>query len=207
VSETPSSIGRVTRCSIRGFAGATQLPETAFPSFGDFCRAEMRPSQTAGKADAADYAVGLIYDLSVQDDELARQLAAADEPTAEQLLDSQLRRSIPVEISALTVGHRVGGAWLAGLPPQPPLTLSRIYLLDGDEVRAFTRDLRFLRHILAADAVSQEDLLEASLQRAALAQPAPARDEFVLRAGRECARRLGHDLPRLEAILERLHEL
>lgn len=204
MSDAPIAIGRVTRCSIRGFAGATQLPEPAFPSFGDFCRAEFRRGAATAKAAPSGYAIGLIYDLSVQDDELARQLAAADRPTAEQLLDSQYRRAVPVEISALTVGYREGERWDASLPPQPPLTLSEIHLLRDDEVRAFTDDLGFIRHILSAETVPPEDLLAAALARAAAARPASSRREYILRAAREAARRLSQDLGRLETVLEGL---
>ncbi|HEX9731406.1 MAG TPA: hypothetical protein VGG06_05395 [Thermoanaerobaculia bacterium] len=206
MSDTEIAIGRVTRCSIRGFAGATQLPQPAFPAFGDFCRAEFRRGPASAPAAAPTYAIGLIYDLSVQDDELARQLAAADQPTAEQLLDSQYRRAVPVEISALTVGYRDGDRWVSSLPPQPPLTLSPIYLLPDEDVRLFTEDLGFVRHILGAEAVPPEDLLAAALRRAASARPASARREYILRAAREAARRLSQDLGRLETVLEGLRE-
>jgi hypothetical protein len=206
MSDTEIAIGRVTRCSIRGFAGATQLPQPAFPAFGDFCRAEFRRGPAAAPAAAPTYAIGLIYDLSVQDDELARQLAAADQPTAEQLLDSQYRRAVPVEISALTVGYRDGDRWVSSLPPQPPLTLSPIYLLPDEGVRLFTEDLGFVRHILGAEAVPPEDLLAAALGRAASSRPASARREYILRAAREVARRLSQDLGRLETVLEGLRE-
>jgi len=59
-------IGRVTRCSTRGFVGAVRLPEPQWPVFGTFCRAEAQQGQSQ--------VIGLIYDLSIEDDELARLL-------------------------------------------------------------------------------------------------------------------------------------
>jgi hypothetical protein len=187
-------IGRVTRCSIRGFIGASRLPEGALPAFGDFCRADA--------AQGSIQAVGLIYDISVPDDELARQLAASENVSPEQLADHQRRRAIPVEISALTVGYFQDKLWQPGLPPQPPLTLSGMTLLTDEEVQRATEDLEFVRMVLSGEEnLPMEDLLIAGLRRAARARPHAARKEFLVRAGRECARRMPQDLTRLETVL------
>jgi hypothetical protein len=194
-----SLIGRVTRCSIRGFVGASRVPEGGLPAFGDFCRAEARRGTL--------HVVGLIYDISVPDDELARQLASADGVSAEQLADHQRRRAVPVEISALTVGSLEGERWNPGLPPQPPLSLAGMALLSDGDVRSATEDLQFVRMVLGAEeTLPVEELLIAGLRRAARARPANSRKEFLVRAGRECARRLTQDLSRLETVLAGLRQ-
>ncbi len=102
-------IGRVTRCSTRGFVGAIRLPEPEIPVFGGFCLAE---AQQGGSQ-----VIGLIYDISIQDDEFARQMAATETAPAEVLADGQANRQVPVEFSALAVGYRVGEAFHQHLPP------------------------------------------------------------------------------------------
>ena len=82
-------IGRVTRCSTRGFVGAMRVPEPEVPAFGGFCLAEAQQGQSQ--------VVGLIYDVSVGDDEFARQIASSETATAEQIADHQENRQDDVE--------------------------------------------------------------------------------------------------------------
>jgi hypothetical protein len=189
-------IGRVTRCSIRGFVGGIRLPEPDVPVFGSFCRADAQRGQSQ--------VVGLIYDISIEDDELARQMAAADSPPAEWRADNQLNRPLPIEIRALAVGYRQGEAMVHGLPPQPPLTLADIHPLTDAEVRAFTEQLDFLPLVLSAGEIPVDDLVAAALRQAAQARPAGERRAFLVRAGRACAHWMADDLPRLSSVLRML---
>ncbi len=188
-----SPIGRVTRCSTRGFVGALRLPEPDLPAFGSYCQAEAQQGRSR--------VVGLIYDISIQDDELARQLAASDSLSPEQLADSQVNRQIPVEYSALAVGYFNGSDVHHSLPPQPPLTLASVYPLGDEEVRAFTDRLDFLPLILSAPNLPVDDLLAASLRVAAGVRPEAERRAYHLRAAEECARLLAADLTRLDTLL------
>jgi hypothetical protein len=189
-------IGRVTRCSIRGFVGGIQVPEPDMPTFGSFCTAEAQRGRSQ--------VVGLIYDISIEDDELARQLAVAEAPAPEARADNQFTRPMPIEIQALSVGYRSQDEYHYHLPPQPPLTLADIFPLPAAEVRRFTEQLDFLALILSAAQLPVDDLLVAALATAADARPESERRAYRLRAGRECARLLGHDLNRLEKLIRLL---
>ncbi|HSB90897.1 MAG TPA: hypothetical protein VLD63_12825 [Anaerolineales bacterium] len=186
-------IGRVTRCSIQGFDGGIRLMHPDRPAFGGLCKA-------AAQQGASDV-IGLIYDINIQDDELARQLAAAESPAAELRADQQFVRPIPIEIRALTVGFSVDGRFEQRLPPQPPITLAEIYPLEPDEVLQFTERLDFLPLVLAAPQLPVDHLLAACLRQAALARPESARRMFLIDAGRACARLLAGDLARLNQLV------
>jgi hypothetical protein len=196
MTEKRSVIGRVTRCSIRGFVGGIRLRQPDLPAFGGWCQA---PAQGG-----ATEVIGLIYDISIEDDELARQLAAADAPLPEQQADNQVNRPIPIELRALTVGYRRGDTWVQALPPQPPVTLAEISCLTPAEVRAFTQRLDFLPLALGTPEVPADQVVAAGLRQAAAARPPGERRAFLLQAGQECARLLGQDLGRLECLLRDL---
>ncbi|MEW6566870.1 MAG: hypothetical protein AB1449_01650 [Chloroflexota bacterium] len=191
-----SFIGRVTRCSTLGFVGAVRLPEPDLPAFGWFCQVEAQHGQSQ--------VIGVIYDISVEDDAFARQLATAEGLTPEQLQDTQANRQVPVEFSALAVGYRNGDRISHALPPQPPATLAEIHPLAAEAVRQFTERLDFLSLILAAPEVPVDELLAAALRQAAEARPEGERRRFLVQAGRECARLLGSDLTRLEKVVRSL---
>jgi len=186
-------IGRVTRCSTRGFVGAVRLPEPEWPVFGTFCRAEAQQGQSQ--------VIGLVYDLSIEDDELARQLAASEALSPEQLADSQVNRQVPVEYHALAVGYLTGDVFTQSLPPQPPLTLAPVYRLTAPQVRLFTDRLDFLPLLVAVPEIPVDDLLAAALKTAAAVRPESERRSYLVRAAAECARLLGRDLTRLESLV------
>lgn len=186
-------IGRVTRCSTRGFVGAVRLPEPQWPVFGTFCRAEAQQGQSQ--------VIGLIYDLSIEDDELARQLAASEAIRPEQLADSQVNRQVPVEYRALAVGYLNGGGFTQSLPPQPPLTLAPVHRLSDEQVRMFTERLDFLPLMLNVPEIPVDDLMAAAIKSAAAVRPESERRGYLVRAAAEVARLLGRDLTRLESLL------
>jgi hypothetical protein len=151
MTEDDRPIGRVTRCSTRGFVGAVRLPEPEWPVFGTYCQAEAQQGRSQ--------VIGLIYDLSIEDDELARQLAASETISPEQLADSQVNRQVPVEYRALAIGYRNGERFVQSLPPQPPLTLAPVHRLSIADVRKFTERLEFLQLILAVPEIPVDDLI------------------------------------------------
>ena len=193
MTEDDRPIGRVTRCSTRGFVGAVRLPEPQWPVFGTFCRAEAQQGQSQ--------VIGLIYDLSIEDDELARQLAASEAIRPEQLADSQANRQVPVEYRALAVGYLTGGGFTQSLPPQPPLTLAPVHRLSEAQVRTFTERLDFLPLMLGVPEIPVDDLMAAALKSAAAVRPESERRGYLVRAAAEVARLVGRDLTRLESLL------
>lgn len=191
-------IGLVTRCSSRGFVGAMRLPETDLPVFGAFCKAEAQRGHSN--------VIGLIYDISIEDDEFARQMAIAEKLEPENIADQQARL-LPVEISALSIGYLRGDRYLYTLPPQPPISMAPIYSLSREEVQAFTSKLDFIPLILNASQLPVDDLLVAALHQATQVRSTDEQRPFLLDAGRECARRLARDLTRLEGVIYRLNEM
>lgn len=191
-------IGLVTRCSSRGFVGAKRLPESDLPIFGDFCTVEAQQGQSQ--------VIGLIYDISIEDDEFARQMASAEDLDPKQIEDQRLNRLLPVEISALSVGFRRQDHISQSLPPQPPISMAPIHPLSDDEVIEFTRQLDFIPLVLSANQVPCDDLVAAMLMRAAARRPEEQRPDFLLEAGRVCAGYLARDLSRLEYILRALNQ-
>jgi len=198
MEEVHAMIGRVTRCSIRGYVGAVRLPEPDLPSFGAFCKAEAQHGHSQ--------VIGLIYDISIEDDEFARQMATAESLSPEQFSDHQYNRQVPVEFSALAIGYQRDDQFHYKLPPQPPLTLAPIRALTPAERMAFTQRLDFIPLILSAPNLPVDDLLTAALRQAAQDRSGVERSRFLLQAGRECARRLDRDLSRLHVVVRGLAE-
>jgi len=198
MQEGPIFIGRVTRCSTLGFVGAVRLPEPDLPSFGAFCKAEAQQGNSQ--------VIGLIYNISIEDDEFARQMAATEGLSPEQLSDHQLNRQVPVEFSALAIGYQRDDQFHYNLPPQPPLTLAPIRALTTAERLAFTQRLDFLPLILSSPNVPVDDLLTAALRQAAQDRSGLERRRFLLEAGRKCARLLDRDLTRLHVVIRGLVE-
>jgi hypothetical protein len=196
MDSSPSIIGRVTRCSIRGFVGGIRLTQPDIPAFGALCAARAQQ----GSIDV----IGLIYDISIQDDDLARQLAVAPSPPPAVRADNVFNRPIPIELSALSVGYESGGVYHQSLPPQPPVTLAEIRPLSDAETQRFTEQLDFIPLILAAPQLPVDDLLATLLRRAAEARPASERREFLRDAAGQCARWMAGDLMRLENLLRGL---
>jgi hypothetical protein len=192
-------IGRVTRCSTRGFVGALRLPEPDIPTFGGYCLAEAQQGESQ--------VVGLIYDISVPDDEFARQIASSETATAEQIADHQQNRQIPVEFSALAIGYRQGDSFQSGLPPQPPLPLAPIRPMASEDLVKFTSHFGFLQLLLSASQLPTDELLAAALSTAAAARPVDQRRTFLVEAGRRSSQLLGHDLVRLESLLASLRPI
>ncbi|MBI4772342.1 MAG: hypothetical protein HY784_18435 [Chloroflexi bacterium] len=198
---TERLIGRVLRASTLGFAGAIRLPEPDIPTFGAYCKAAVQRGQAE--------VLGLIYNIHVDDDLFARQVATAEALTPAQIADHQQNRQVPVEFDVLSVGYRDGGdsrQWrnYHALPPQPPMTLDPIYACAPADIRAFTAGSDFFRIVLNSVEVPADELLAAAIRGAAEAQPAQDRSDYLREAGRELARLLARDLGRLENLLKRI---
>jgi hypothetical protein len=192
----PIFIGRVTRCSTRGFVGALRAPEPELPIFGGFCK--------AGAQQGKSYVIGIIYNISIEDDELTRQMATLEDPIQEELADQQVLRQIPVEYSVLSIGYQSNDQYIYSLPPQPPLALATIQMMTSEEILNFTNRLDFIPLILSADNLPADELLAASLRNAASVRHGPNQMTYLIEAGRYCARLLSNDLNRLDNVLRNL---
>ncbi len=198
------TIGNVLRADIRGFVVASRIPEPEVPTFGTFVSAPIQQ----GHAEV----IGLVYNISLQDDPFLRNLAVTvtpGDPRSEEIIkDQRENRVIPVEIAVASVGYRLHGtsAYVYGFPPQPPMVLNSISVCDEDAIRRITASPDFLRTLLDNLDVPTDELIPTALLRAAQLRPEAARPGFLLSAGRYLARYLGRDPIRLERILTRIDQ-
>jgi hypothetical protein len=155
-----STIGRILRANTAGFAVGCRVSQLSEPSFGSLVKAQPVEEREA--------IYGLIYDMHIDDDPLVRRLVMAEDPRPSVIEDQRNNRLLPVEMSVLTIGYRLGGTLYHGLPPRPPLNLDPVYLCrESAEVREFTEDRGYLRLILraAADKVPVDQLLVAHIRQ------------------------------------------
>lgn len=196
MKEAPLVVGRVLHSSTTGFAVGCRVLEPQVPVFGSFVKVSAQ--------DGADI-YGLIYDVHIEDDPFARQLVSADDLDDVYIRDQRERRQVPIEVSVLVIGFRRGETVYHYLPAQPPLSLDAIYTCTNSEIAQFTRRFDYFRLVLGAPNIPADETLAASLRTACAAHGGGEQGgAFLVEAGRELARLLGHDLPRLDGILRRL---
>jgi hypothetical protein len=187
-------VGRIIRSSTTRFAVGCQVLRPQVPVFGSLVKVS---------ALGDDEIYGLIHDVCMEDDPFIRQMAATEGLPAEYIEDQRRNRQVPIEVGVLVVGHRHAGTIHHRLPPQPPLSLDVIHTCTPDELVAFTERFDYFRLVLDNHDLPADELLAASLRYAAEARDVAGGD-FLVDAGRELARLLAADLPRLDAILRRI---
>ena len=187
-------VGRIIRSSTARFAVGCQVLRPQVPVFGSLVKV---------RALGDDEIYGLIYDVMMEDDPFVRQMAVLDGVRPEFIEDQRRNRQVPIEVGVLVVGYRSGGRVYHRLPPQPPLSLDVIYTCLAEELVAFTGRFDYFRLVLDNRDLPADELLAANLRYAAEACGAGGRD-FLVEAGRELARLLAVDLPRLDSILRRM---
>ena len=191
------AIGRLLRSATTGFVFGCSVPEPEVPRFGDLVKA---PTQR-GRSQV----LGLIYDIVIEDDPFVRQMVAAPDLDEAYILDQRENRQVPLEVAVLAIGYyNLTGSLVCGLPPQPPVTLDRIELCTTAEWCDCTGQFDFLRLVLNAPDVPADELIVVALQNAAAARLPEDQRAFRRAAGRELAKLLSRDLPRLENLLRRI---
>ncbi len=192
--ETQTQVGRVIRSSTTRFAVGCQVLRPDVPVFG---------SLVTVAAVGGHEVYGLIHDVRMEDDPFVRQVAALGEDRPEVIEDHRHNRQVPIEVGVLVVGYQRGGEIHHRLPPQPPLSLDVIHTCSSDELVSFTGGFGYFRLVLDSRDVPSDELLAANLSYAAEARGRGGRD-FLVDAGRELARLLAMDQPRLDAMLRRI---
>ncbi len=190
------TIGRLLRSATTGYVFGCSVPEPEVPLFGVFVRAPAQRGQTE--------VIGLIYDITIEDDPFVRQMVATPDLPEAYVEDQRVNRQVPIEVSVLAVGYRSQAGFQHALPPQPPITLDRISQCSPAEVLEFTARFDFLRLILDSPDAPADELIAVSLRHAADLRPPEDRTFFLREAGKELARLLSRDLPRLENLLRRI---
>lgn len=188
-------LGRVLRSSSATFTFGYNQPDEAPPVFGSLVRAEL----------GDQHVYGLVYDVVVHDDPFVRQIvAAAGALTETRIQDMRQRRQVPVEVTALAVAYRQDNNIFQRIPPRPPGALQPIFSCSQEEIRLTLADFDFFHTVLNNALCPTDELLAASLRESARCQLPGQEQDYLLRAGRELARQLATDLPRLDSILRRM---
>ncbi len=188
-------VGRIIRSSLTRFSVGCQdlQSQPKVPVFGSLVKVP------AGDVDI----YGLIHDVRMEDDPYVRQVATLDTTRPEIIEDQRRNRQVPIEVGVLVVGYRHSGAIHHRLPPQPPLSLDVIHTCSPDELVEFTERFDYFRLVLDNRDVPADELLAANLRYAGEARDTGQRG-FLVDAGRELARLLAMDLPRLDGLLRRI---
>jgi hypothetical protein len=187
-------VGRIIRSSTTRFAVGCQVLRPQVPAFGALVKVR-------AVGDNAVY--GLIHDVRMEEDPFVRQMAASEDLPPEYVEDQRRNRQVPIEVGVLVVGCRQNETLYHRLPPQPPLSLDVIHTCPADELVAFTQRFDYFRLVLDNRDLPVDELLAANLRYAAAARD-EAGPAFLLDAGRELARLLAQDLPRLDGLLRRI---
>jgi hypothetical protein len=187
-------VGRIIRSSTTRFAVGCQVLRPQVPAFGSLIKVH---------ALGDDEIYGLIHDVRMEVDPFVLQMATTDGLLPEYIEDQRRNRQVPIEVGVLVVGYRHAAVIYHRLPPQPPLSLDVIYTCASAELVEFTGHFDYFRLVLDNGDLPADELLAANLRHAAQARGTAGHD-FLVDAGRELARLLALDLPRLDGLLRRI---
>jgi hypothetical protein len=196
-------VGRLLRANSTAFTLGCRISETDRVSFGSLVRAGSR----AGRLDV----YGLVYDITIADDLMVKQLAISQAMTEEQRQDQLERRQVPIEMSVLAIGYREDGSVHRRIPPRPPLSLDRVSLCSPEETRTVTEKLGYIRLVLR-QRIAEIPVEQLIVAHIVLAYAARGGDNaWATRAAGELIAQLRDDygtlLPLLEALGDALPEL
>jgi len=192
MSEKGYKVGYLLRSSITGFVAGTKVTEEEVPAFGALVKAPFGEST---------WIYGLIHEMHIDDDGAVMQIATTDAIAEAVIADNRKNRTVPLEISILTVGHRKAGKLSHLLPPRAPLSLDIVWQCDDDEVRQFTERFGYFRHILRNEELPVAELLAAHVQQASAAHRAAGNNEWGKRASQEVITLLRDDYQMLMQVL------
>ncbi len=192
-------IGRLLRTNTTQFVVGCQVSQLEAPGFGSLVRVPL---------DNLLQIYGLIYDISIDDDGLVRQLVTTQEVDEAIIADNRVNRNVPVEMSVLVVGYQEGKTIRHLMPPRPALSLDLIYLCTLAEVAEFTGTGRFgyLRHILRLEDAPVGELLAAHLQKAHEAQVHAGNPGWIEQVSHELISLLRDDYETLMDVLGALSD-
>lgn len=196
MKEQGYKVGYLLRSSISGFVAGTKVAEGEAPTFGALVKAPL----------GATWIYGLIYQMNIDDDGTVRQIATTDAIAEAVIADNRTNRTVPLEISVLTVGHRKGKAISHLLPPRAPLSLDIVWQCKDEEIFEFTQRFGYFRHILRNVDLPIAEILAAHIQQAALANAA-ADPNWKQNASQELITLLRDDYPTLMQVLSALADV
>ncbi len=183
-------IGRLLRSTNTEFVVGCRVNQLGAPTFGSMVRIN-----TSSDIDI----YGLIYNITVSDDGLVRQLSIAQDIAEAVIADTQENRNVPVEISVLAIGYKQADKTTYLPPPTPPLSLDVIFMCSEKEITNFTQANRlgYLRQILKHPEAPAAELIAAHFIQANEAHLANGSSNWVLEASRELTMLLRDDFATL----------
>lgn len=185
-------IGRLLSSSVSSFVAGCRVHEEEIPEFGALVKVGLGDKLVI---------YGIIYDISIVDDGVVRQLATAENVHPAAIADQRTNRNVPMEMSIATLGYK-REAVSHLLPPRPALSLDVISLCSADEVVEFTgASFGYLRHLLRNIELPVSNLLAAHVQQAAEAHAAMGNDAWGRAAAEELIILLRDDYPVLMDVL------
>ena len=93
-------IGRILRASTTGFAVGCRVGQLSVPAFDGLVQAQ--------PVDDRECIYGLIYNMNIDDDPVVQRLVMAESPPTPVIEDQRRNRLLPIEMSVLAVGYRLG---------------------------------------------------------------------------------------------------
>jgi len=193
----PIEIGRLLRAGTTGFVAGCRVNQLSAPSFGTLARAPLEEGYQV---------YGLIYNISIEDDGLVKQLVTAENISDDVMRDNRENRIVPVEMSALAVGYEQDGKIFHLLPPRPPLSLDVVYLCDDKDLTRFTEKFGYFRHILNGKDAPVGEVFAAHLLQAGRARGADG-GRWIKAAAQEIITLLRDDYPALMSVLGALADI
>jgi hypothetical protein len=194
MTHPPIVVGRVLRSSTTGYTIGTKALKAEVPYFGDFVKVHV--------SSGCDV-VGLIADVVIRDDPFIRQLAAPD--VDQEIIADHRENRLAIEVSVVVIGYVEQDCFHQHLPIQPPTALEEIWTCTDSEIASFTQsDLTFFQTVLGSKDSQTDELLAASLRRAAATHEDSRK--FLIKAGRELSRLFAFDMIRLDGLFRRIKQ-
>lgn len=194
MSEQAYKVGYLLRSSITGFVVGTKVNEEEAPTFGALVKAPFGDST---------WIYGLIHEMNIDDDGAVLQIATTDAIAEAVIADNRKNRTVPLEISVLTLGFQRAGKVSHLLPPRAPLSLDVVWQCNDEDVLAFTQRFGYFRHILRNEDLPVAELLAAHIQHASAAHQGAGAD-WAARATQELITLLRDDYQQLIQVLSTL---
>jgi hypothetical protein len=188
-------IGRLISSDVRQYQFSCSDAVVTLPQIGSMVTADLHLEKTC---------FGIISDIHWLSDEMVAQLARSDSAVIDNgvLLDNQIQRSGGPMIHVQLVGYYQKN-FIQTLPPQPPISLEKIYICGQDDIVHFTgHSFAYLRLLLEAQNVPFCDVIAAHLLSAHSAHLAIGDRQWVRRAMQYLASLLLADYEILAAISE-----
>lgn len=127
-----------------------------------------------------------------------------NEPDQESVYrnNPQLPKLLRTDFETLIVGFQDNNGIHQYLPPSPPKILAFVQACTADELLSFTKQLDFLPLLLTRNATLNDEVIASFFRQVASNYSDPT--TFLIRAGRQVAKLIPHDLQRVDTLIARL---